>query len=71
MRTRHNRSFRKRHNKYTRKHGGKKSKKWMTAIDAAQKTLRTTGSLKKARASLRSQALANARKLFGTVGKSI
>jgi hypothetical protein len=68
MKTRRNR---KRHARHTRKYGGKKSKKWMTAIDAAQKTLSTTGSLKKARASLRSQALANARKLFGTVGKSI
>jgi hypothetical protein len=60
-----------RQNKYTRKHGGKKGKKWTTAIDAAQKTLKKTGSLKKARVSLRSQALSNARKLFGTVGKSI
>ena len=68
MRTRRNNFSRKRH---TRKHGGKKSKKWTTAIDAAQKTLTNTGSLTKARASLRAQALSNARKLFGTVGKKI
>jgi hypothetical protein len=71
MATKRNRMSNRRQNKYTRKHGGKKGKKWTTAIDAAQKTLKKTGSLKKARASLRSQALLNARKLFGTVGKSI
>ena len=71
MATRRNTMSRKRKNKYTRKYGGKKGKKWTTAIDAAQKTLKTTGSLKKAKASLKSQALSNARKLFGTVGKSI
>ena len=68
MATKRNRMLKRRQNKYTRKHGGKK---WKTAIDAAQQTLKTTGSLKKARASLRKQALSNARKLFGTVGKSI
>ena len=72
MATRRNRMSRKIQNIHTRKHGGKKKgKKWTTAIDAAQKTLKTTGSLKKAKDSLRSQALSNARKLFGTVGKSI
>ena len=76
MATRRNRMSRKNYNKHTRKHGGKnggkkKSKKWTTAIDAAQDTLKKTGSLNKAKASLRSQALSNARKLFGTVGKSI
>jgi hypothetical protein len=71
MATKRNRMSKRRQNKYTRKHGGKKGKKWTTAIDAAQKTLKKTGSLKKARVSLRSQALSNARKLFGTVGKSI
>ena len=68
MATKRNRMSKRRQNKYTRKHGGKK---WTTAIDAAQKTLKKTGSLKKAKKSLRSQALSNARKLFGTVGKSI
>ena len=72
MATRRNRMSRKNYNKHTRKYGGqKKSKKWTTAIDAAQSTLKKTGSLKKAKASLRSQALSNARKLFGTVGKSL
>jgi hypothetical protein len=71
MATKRNRMSKRRQNKYTRKHGGKKGKKWTTAIDAAQKTLKKTGSLKKAKNSLRSQALSNARKLFGTVGKSI
>ena len=46
-------------------HGGKK--KWTTAIEAAQETLSKTGSLDKARSSLRKQALTNARKLFGSV----
>jgi hypothetical protein len=55
--------------RHTRKHyGGKKnSKKWTSAIEAAQKTLTKTGSLEKARSSLRKQALTNARKLFGSV----
>ena len=68
MATRRNRMSRKKYNKHTRKHGGKK---WTTAIDAAQSTLKKTGSLSKAKASLRSQALVNARKLFGTIGKSL
>lgn len=61
----------------TRKHyGGKKSnkkigkktgKKWITAIDAAQKTLYETGDLEAAKRSLRKQALNNARKLFGSI----
>ncbi len=56
----------------TRKNRGKtknKSKRWRTAIEAAQSTLSKTGSLNKARQSLRAQALANARKIFGSVGK--
>ena len=55
----------------TRKMSGGKSKtgkKWTTAIEAAQKTLRKTGSYISARESLRKQALINARKLFGSVG---
>jgi hypothetical protein len=68
MATKRNRMSRRRQNKRTRKYGGKK---WTTAIDAAQRTLEKTGSLSKAKASLRSQALANARKLFGTIGKDI
>ena len=54
--------------------GGKTSttgKKWVTAIDAAQKTLKKTGDIKAAKKSLRKQALSNARKLFGSIGSSI
>lgn len=50
--------------------GGKKTKtgkKWVTAIDAASKTLDKTGSIKAAKKSLRKQALFNARKLFGSI----
>jgi hypothetical protein len=68
MRTRRNKSLRRRH-KTKRHFGGKKAtgKKWTTAIDAAQKTLEKTGSLNKARSTLRKQALTNARKLFGSM----
>ena len=47
----------------------KSGKKWETAIDVAQKTLSRTGSLSKARRSLNKQALLNARRLFGAVGR--
>ena len=47
--------------------GGKTGKKWVTAIEAASKTLNKTGSISKARKTLRKQALQNARKLFGSV----
>lgn len=59
---------RRRHSR--RRRGGKSSKsgrKWVTAISAAQKTLKKTGSIKSAQKVLRKQALANARKLFGSV----
>jgi hypothetical protein len=59
-----------RRNSKTRKVGGKKSKsgkKWTTAIEAAQKTLKRTNSLEAAQGSLRKQALTNARKLFGSL----
>jgi hypothetical protein len=42
-------------------------KKWKTAMDAAQGTLKKTGSLTEAKKSLRKQALSNARKLFGSI----
>ena len=50
--------------------GGKSKtgKKWVTAIDAASKTLEKTGSISAAKKSLKKQALFNARKLFGAVG---
>jgi hypothetical protein len=52
----------------SRRHKHKKSyKKWITAVDAAQATLKKTGSLSKARMALRLQAAQNARKLFGSV----
>ena len=58
--------------------GGKKSKtktktgkKWTTAIAAGDRTLEKTGSLNKAKKQLRSQALMNARKLFGSIGNSL
>jgi hypothetical protein len=59
-----------RYNSKTRKVGGKKSKsgkKWITAIEAAHKTLNKTKSLEAAQSSLRKQALYNARKLFGSI----
>ena len=50
----------------TMKHGGKK---WVTAIQAGDRTLKKTGSLNKAKEQLRSQALMNARRLFGSIGR--
>lgn len=46
-------------------------KKWTTAIAAGDRTLEKTGSLNKAKKQLRSQALMNARKLFGSIGKTL
>ncbi len=66
MATRHKRSLRR--NRTRKISGGKTGKKWVTAIDAASKTLKKTGSIAKARHALRKQALTNARKLFGSVG---
>ncbi len=66
MATRHKRSLRR--NRTRKISGGKTGKNWVTAIDAASKTLKKTGSISKARKSLRKQALTNARKLFGSVG---
>ena len=61
-----------------KKRGGKKTmknkktkKQWTTAIDAAQNTLTKTGSLSKAKQVLKTQALVNARKLFGSVGEQM
>ena len=52
----------------TKKHHGKK---WVTASQAGDKTLKKTGSLDKAKKQLRSQALLNARKLFGSIGRTL
>jgi hypothetical protein len=52
----------------TKKHRGKK---WVTAIQAGDRTLKQTGSLSKAKQQLRSQALFNARKLFGSIGRTL
>jgi len=57
----------KRRNRTMRRGGAKTGKKWVTAIEAAQKTLSKTGSYSAARKSLKKQALTNARKLFGSV----
>ena len=57
-----------RKNRSRKMYGGKTGKKWVTAIDAANKTLSETKSISKAKKSLRKQALVNARKLFGSVG---
>lgn len=68
MRTRRNKSIkRKSSKKTTRKY--KEGRKWVTAFDAAQKTLSKTMSLEAAKESLRKQAFNNARKLYGTVIK--
>lgn len=80
MRTRRNKSLTmrrsrspKKHRKMSRKIASRKKneKKWVTAIDAAQKTLIKTGNLEAAKISLRKQALTNARKLFGSVSSSM
>ena len=57
-----------RNNRSRKMTGGKAGKKWVTAIDAASKTLKKTGSVSKARKVLRKQALSNAKKLFGSIG---
>jgi hypothetical protein len=68
MKTRRQQKIKKNKTKHTRKnYKHKTGKNWVTAIDAAQKTLEKTGSVKAARESLRKQALYNARKLFGSI----
>jgi len=47
----------------------KKNAQWITAIEAADISLSKTGSINKAHDAFRKQALFNARKLFGSVGK--
>jgi hypothetical protein len=67
MATRRYRKSRKHNRKSRKMRGGKPGKKWTTAIEAAQSTLKKTGSLDAARESLKTQALSNARKLFGSI----
>jgi hypothetical protein len=61
----------KRGGKKTMKNKKNKKPQWTTAIDAAQSALTKTGSLDKARQALKTQALVNARKLFGSVGEEM
>lgn len=72
MRTRRNMKYKggkmKKSTKNIRTIKNREGKKWITAIEAATKTLEKTGSLTAAKKSLRKQALTNARKLFGSVG---
>ena len=69
MATRRQKYSRKRRGGTRKMRGGAKTgKKWVTAIDAASKTLEKTGSINAAKKSLKKQALFNARKLFGAVG---
>jgi hypothetical protein len=70
MKTRSNRSFRRKGGKKMtyKRYGGKPGKKWVTAIEAAKKTLKKSRSLAAASETLRQQALTNARKLFGSIG---
>jgi hypothetical protein len=49
----------------------KSGKNWVTAVGAADAVLRKTGSYDKARETLRTQALRNARRLFGSVGEML
>jgi hypothetical protein len=64
MKTKRNKMLKKRKSKKNRH---KKTKKWVTAVEAAQNTLTKTGSITKARAMLMQQAAKNSRKLFGSV----
>ncbi len=57
-----------RKNKHKRTKKNHKGKRWITAIEAAKKTLKNTRSYDAAKISLKKQALTNARKLFGSVG---
>lgn len=58
--------------RHTDKNKTKKSKKkWVSAIVAAQRTLTKTGSLQKAQKQLQITALANARRMFGSVGEQL
>jgi hypothetical protein len=53
--------------RYKNKNKKTKSKRWVTAFEAAENKFKQTKSINQARKSLRKQALINARKLFGSV----
>lgn len=72
MSTRRNMKTKRRNSKKNKTSRNKKfqnktGKKWTTAIEAAQKTLKQTHSIIKANKELKYQALVNARKLFGSI----
>ena len=67
---RYKRTKRGRMQKRTRKNR-KSGKHWVTAVTAADATLKRTGSYEQARDTLRVQALRNARRLFGSVGEML
>lgn len=66
--TRHKKIKKNRTKKQTKKYY-KTGKKWVSAIESAQKILAKTGSFKAAKENLKKQALLNARKLFSDIGK--
>jgi hypothetical protein len=55
---------------YKKKSVKSKTQKWQTAFAAADKVLKKTQNLKKAREALKKKALENAEKIFGNVGRS-
>ena len=62
----------KRNNKRARTQKRRKTgKKWVTAVTAADATLKRTGSYALAKETLRIQALRNARRLFGSIGEML
>ena len=63
-------SKRRKTNKRTQKRR-KQGRQWVTAVTAADTTLKKTGSYEKAKEALRTQALRNARRLFGSVGEML
>jgi hypothetical protein len=65
MKTRRQRTMKKHFRK--KSHKRTSGKKWITAIDAANKSLKKTGSIIEAKAMFRAQAAKNARKMFGSI----
>ena len=69
MKNKHSKKYFNRSKNVTRrrKYYKKGGKQPQTAIQAARRALKKTGSLNKAKIALKKQALINARKLFGSV----